>query len=752
MNYNQKNDETLLDEVNSSGSALTKEEQIRKQIEDFNKSDQIWGQLSGITYRDLLPYYEPIPFRNVIYGVESTKPSTFILPSKGQRGKVSPVKRKIAESEDYGTSTWNYDAISDGMISWITQTSVPTIKINTLTYSEYKLVGMWDGESKFQMKWRWASFPNSKVWRVLDERGNFNDVEDRFIKVSNRWDNSLNKKNVNRLKSALKEFKNDFVNTNNQFITTEWLNTNGYCDICDYLFDFQPNIILERKNDGCESESYHREGSRMANQSPVNLTMTMIKDAWYDSVVYDNTKNPRDVHTPAIESACFTKSDKFNPFLRNINTNIFGNEYNELDKYIYHFLTSCLINIDGTINIGYVNTFNNRYYNGVARPYDEKGTLLVQNQVADYIEHSKKNKNHLDNSFKKVFNMVEAILGYNRTTSDKIVGLNNQVIIDKWKLILDTETETLRNKLLSIGVDRPGNLGTINKLRLQQKELLYPVLLSTLGYTLENPNLSETHITDVLSKVIDIISESWHDYVWNFKIDLNENEKSSFKFSYTEQDWKEVLQGSDLNESDEPTFGPLYHFNGGNIEKIYAVFDNFYYDVIKPQLEEEYQDASTTSKERLKFLNYLRRKLGTKDLSLFVLFNTRDSILRKITEFDVGHLDPDSEGGVLRNKMWIFEFNKDNRHKFKVNQKSFELFWKEMMANTNDIISERWAEFIKNPSDETSKNLWMESDLVKKNLKIVLEYFGIEYDETCSFKNGTIQLDSYVNELEEIFE
>ena len=73
-----------------------------------------------------------------------------------------------------------------------------------------------------------------------------------------------------------------------------------------------------------------------------------------------------------------------------------------------------------------------------------------------------------------------------------------------------------------------------------------------------------------------------------------------------------------------------------------------------------------------------------------------------------------------------------------------------MMANTNDIESHRLNEWLTDRDNEDLKQTWMEADSVKKNLKIVVNYFGIEYDNDCSFTKGTVELDSYVNELDEV--
>ena len=183
MSYSKKIDKALLDRANLSGIVLTKEEQIRNVIENFNNSSSTWGTLEELTYRDLLFHYEPISFRDVQYNVKPVMSTTIFLPSKGQRGKSSVI-RTLNKNEDCGTSTWDYDSISDGFISWITQSSIPTLKINTDTYGEFKLVGIWDGESKFQLVWRWFSyFTDSKVWKILDEKGEFNEVENRYIKT-----------------------------------------------------------------------------------------------------------------------------------------------------------------------------------------------------------------------------------------------------------------------------------------------------------------------------------------------------------------------------------------------------------------------------------------------------------------------------------------------------------------------------------------------------------------------------------------
>jgi hypothetical protein len=103
MRYYKQIDETLLDEVNLSGAVLTKEEQIRKKIEDFNNSSDVWSDLGNITYRELLFHYEPIAFRDVQYQIQKVYSSNIFLPSKGQRGKTSLIRSNKNE-KDY---VWN---------------------------------------------------------------------------------------------------------------------------------------------------------------------------------------------------------------------------------------------------------------------------------------------------------------------------------------------------------------------------------------------------------------------------------------------------------------------------------------------------------------------------------------------------------------------------------------------------------------------------------------------------------------------
>jgi hypothetical protein len=83
--------------------------------------------------------------------------------------------------------------------------------------------------------------------------------------------------------------------------------------------------------------------------------------------------------------------------------------------------------------------------------------------------------------------------------------------------------------------------------------------------------------------------------------------------------------------------------------------------------------------------------------------------------------------------MWIFEFNKDNRHKFKLNQKSFDLFWKEMIANCNDTLNKRKIEFIEDSDNEAKEEDYNNAKKARENLKIVLSYFEIEYNSSYSY-------------------
>jgi hypothetical protein len=70
------------------------------------------------------------------------------------------------------------------------------------------------------------------------------------------------------------------------------------------------------------------------------------------------------------------------------------------------------------------------------------------------------------------------------------------------------------------------------------------------------------------------------------------------------------------------------------------------------------------------------------------------------------------------------------------------------MANHNDIFNRTKEEFagaLQNPNEfERLLNKMNEAKQALENLKHLLEYLGIQYDETTSYVNGNVKKEEYI--------
>jgi len=736
----------------------TKKELIAR-ITKFHKSGESSLIIDDIPYETYLELFSDIKPVDVILGVRKLPDSVLILASKRQRGKISEYHR----GTDFGNSTWNYDSICAGFISWITHTSIPVIKLNSSTLSEYGFLSKWDGESKALLKYVFINNPHTKLWKVLNGLEFTAEVKN-FTQNLNRFTTDTNMDVVNKLNEMFLEFqKHQEIKTNEnertEFIDYEWIITNQYESLIQSILQLKPTIIIQNLPASTESEAYNREGKHGQEQTPIHLTNSQVKDAWYDFTRFDVNQAPKELFYETIKNSCFVEGDKVNPFYREINSDIFSKgQYSGKDSYIYDFILSNLMTIDSekcSIEFGNV-TSDNEFYRGIARPYDENGANPIQRNVKNYhkmVENCTSTKTtKVNNKIKEKFELIEHIFGLDK--NNNILGGAGFRSKNICNLVIETQKptgdlESIRTHIGKYGIIRKGSMGKFAKL--YTKELEKIITIRVLEYFINNPSkfTNNSQITNVLQTIYHFVVENWINYVFKYEVRLDvpkEEKLPSYVPTYTSDEYKDA-QNLCKNSTplDKPIFGMLYGLIGGNLEKMFYVFDEFWANEVTPYLVDLYGDVSNTTKEMRDFKIYLRAHHGQSFVDDFKLYKTEGTETYGLSNHDIGHSDAESKGGLLRSKKWLAEEAKHNRYDYTTDSKDIEQYYRCLVANHNDNHQDFKLKYMETGDDEWFERV-SEAKQCLNNLKVLLEYLELSelFDQKLSYINGTVEKGSYI--------
>ena len=736
----------------------TKKELISR-ITEFHKSGNPSLVIDDIPYETYLQLFSDIKPVDVILGVRELPESVLILASVRQRGKVSDFHR----GTDFGNSTWNYDSICAGFISWITHTSVPVIKLNSSTLDEHGFLSKWDGESKALLKYTFLENPKTELWKVLDgieftsEVKNFNENLNRFTTdtnidvVTNLYEMFLKFQKEQETKSDEKE--------RTQFIDYNWMISNNYESLIQNILELKPTIIVQNLPASTESEAYNREGKHGQAQTPINLTNSQIRDAWYNFTRFDINSNPKELFLDTIRNSCFVESEKINPFYREINADIFSNgKYLGKDSYIYDFILSNLMKIDSercSVEFGNV-TPDNEFYRGIARPYDESGANPILNNVKQYhklLENcTSTTKERVNKKIKETFELIEHIFGLDK--NNNVVGGSGFRNKNICNLILEVQKptgdlESIRTHIKKYGIIRKGSMGKFAKLYTKELEKL--ITIRVIEYFINNPSkfTNNSQITNILQTVYHFVIEKWVNYAFNYQVRLDvprEEKLPSYIPTYTSDEYKDAQNlCKSSTPLDKPVFGMLYGLIGGNLEKMFYVFDEFWTDEVTPYLVDLYGDVTNTTKEMRDFKIHLRAHLGQSFVDDFELYKTEGNETYSLSNHDIGHSDAESKGGLLRSKKWLAEESTHNRYDYTTDTKDIEQYYRCLVANHNDNKQYFKLKYFKSELD-SDLVLLNKANRCLNNLKVLLEYLELSelFDSKLSYTNGTVEKGSYI--------
>lgn len=734
-------------------TAKNKLENLAKQILNSNDIENTYG----IAFGELLPLFSTKRLTEIRKKIVKRLELEFILASNRQRRKKSQIHDK---PEKYEGTTWNEDYISSALISWFTKTSIPTIKINLNTYQSDGVLTIWDGESKFQILWYFIINKAPDMFRVLNDDGTFTHQVSNFINHKERFRTSSNSHVISELEEMFIEARK----THTTYIGLEWMESNGFQTLINCLLELPGNCVFQNLSEMAEGEAYHREGSVGAKQSDVQLTNSQQTEAWYDITRYDDTHKPTNRFKSALTYSIF--NDETSTFFRDIYDDVHsGENYQGYEEYIYDFILTLLFRIKNgkRFEFGMPDSLQPYELSGIARPYD-KGTRLVQDRMIEYKEFltnpdvSPAEKEKFLTKLVEVFRLIEMVFGYPGPNQfDKYpagIGLRNSRIAGMVKptsakeksqgyySIKEKQTSELRDLLAEYGIVRDRGLGKIDKFILGNHLMIY-VICKSITYIIENKDVKNNQLTDIIYEIMSIVSKDWATYVFEYRITNNDD-----VLDYDSTDNNEVRRGVDekLLKSGIP-FGLYYTIAGGNLEKVAYVFIKFIKEIVEPKLDSIYISATSTSKEMRRFQTYLRTKVRIEPEKFFIYDTVNDEPL-KLDSFDIGHPDAESQGNILFHKQFLLEERGHNRHQFQTDSKDVLSYYRCLMANHNDVFNNTknaFASALQNPSEfEYTLNKMNESKQALQNLKYLLEYLDIQFDENASYVNGTVQKEEYI--------
>jgi hypothetical protein len=287
--------------------------------------------------------------------------------------------------------------------------------------------------------------------------------------------------------------------------------------------------------------------------------------------------------------------------------------------------------------------------------------------------------------------------------------------------------------------------------KLYTKELEKLITIRVLEYFINNPAkfTNNSQITTVLQSVYHFVIENWINYTFNYQVRLDvpkEEKLPSYIPTYTSDEYKDAQNlCKSTTPLDKPIFGMLYGLIGGNLEKMFYVFDEFWINEVTPYLVDLYGDVTNTTKEMRDFKIHLRAHHGQSFVDNFKLYKTEGNETYSLSNHDIGHSDAESKGGLLRSKKWLAEEAKHNRYDYTTDTKDIQQYYRCLVANHNDNKEYFKQKYFESELD-SDLALLNESTACLNNLKVLLEYLELSelFDQTLSYTKGTVEKSSYI--------
>lgn len=642
----------------------------------------------------------------------------FIISSAQQRWKYNILL------DDAHTTTWIQSHVNTAIISWLTRSVKPRVNINLYNWIANNMAGLWDGESKTLINIDFLE--NKKIFKVLDGNGDFTAEIKEFLEYKGKWVND-----VDLLTDAIFAFKDAYITTKDEYMTSSWLKKQGFAKLVHSIENLEVTVTLDYLTPSQESNIYRLSGECVAPQVQSQLSMSNVKTDLEPLLFYaDLLKKPLTWNELFKNSYIFDKNNKF--LYKDVTDSLYkrGNKpYKEMEAYLIFLFASFYV--DRNSNNGVRFSFpilekqaDSSFLKLMCRTTTNEtpGFDFVGNMCSSFSKHQ--NSAVLGTYVNSLYTILKYITKFNTiAANDEYVKIYNNID--------DSINEVAKRT----------NGTSKNKLKLRNANNIFNIIqYLTIGFINFTPNLKEHSISKVYKTILECFLANWIKFITS-EDSLKHIELDKKTNFYSEHNRKPdgLLDIAEYEELALETVGK-------------ATFD-FYELYVKDNLDNECGQEVSRPTER----NKLKRFIEGKRLdNNFQIYNPHGEITH-LSDFHVGHLLPESKGGSLQDKLWIFEnpLRGNDNGVYKFATKDMEKYYI-ACANATQNNLNKFNEVTEDINKATRPDI-EDSELSESQLKLRMEYNDIMNRKKClkalfEFHNLEYKVDLSITENDYIIE
>ena len=665
---------------------------------------------------------------------DKSKFNFFIIPSPTQRLK----QRLTAENTTSFSTTWNNQDMASALLSWMSGTIKPVVWLNVRLWDEYQVVLIYDGESKMHFAKNFID--NEKVFEVLQKKGKgyvFTSAIEDFkskLKIYEGYES-------NKIMTMLNEFKTQRHNNehSDEYLTSDWMKENGYDGLLDRLINHKVTVVLEDLHPGVEADVYQLLGSAGASQECSQLAMSHVKASMWEDLFHKDGK-------PDNELACLFDKMAINAkqlkrkvanvhedlFKQILNTN--GGGYKEWDVYLYNLFLFSFLHVDKSSNkllfttdLDYKDLMP-RFVRWKKRGHENGNVLFFKKRADAFDNLDLVEKQRLISQLKtKVIPKLNKLFIYistsdfqsqwRKSNGDPVKGYYKRInaeISKLWrknknKIKVSNSVRAILNFIKdSVGV----NIS----------------MLMTLEYLVSAEDLNENNVDDAYRIVLKTFVEKYPAYIFSRQTYAIAKDSDSLKKG--REVFTEKYPSGSYN-----SLGSLIAQLGAEVgmgmDTTANLMKHFFLDITVHELNEEYGDVLSTTKARRKLFDKWDLDGHKKDD--FAMINPHGDIFYE-SFMDIGHTKQHKDGNELTLTNFIVEQRDKNQQVYKDVDKNQVLYY--------SLSKIKLKESIKEALQNGNIDFIVELDKVRKTLDWLVDYHGIELDETLEFnEEGYIVLE-----------
>jgi len=660
---------------------------------------------------------------------DKSKFDFFIIPSPTQRLK----QRLTAEDTTSFSTTWNNQDMASALLSWMSGTIKPVVWLNVRLWDEYKVVLIYDGESKMHFVKNFID--NEKVFEVLQKKGKgyvfTSAIEDFKSKLKTYAEYESNK-----IMTMLNEFKTQRHKNehSDEYLTSDWMKKNGYDELLDRLRNHKVTVVLEDLHPGVEADVYQILGSAGASQECSQLAMSHVKASMWEDLFHKNGKPDNEL--ASLFDKMVINAKQLKRKVANVHPSLFKqilNEdergYKEWDVYLYNLFLFSFLHVDESSN-KLLFTTDLDYKNLIPRfvrwkkSADENGNVLFFKKRADAFDKlDLTEKQRLISQLKtKVIPKLNKLFIHISTSDFQALWRkgNDDPVKGYYKRI-NAEISKLWKKVKPIqGKKVPVSNSVRSVLNFVKDDVGVNIsMLMTLEYLVSAEDLNENNVDDAYRIVLKTFVEEYPKYI--FSRNTQGIAKDSDSLKKGRETFVEKYPSGTYN-----SLGSLIAQLGVEVsmgmDTTAHLMKQFFQDITVHELNEEYGDVLSTTKARRKLFDKWDLDGYKKDD--FAMINPHGDIFYE-SFMDIGHTKQHKDGNELTVTNFIVEERDKNQQVYKDVDKDQVLYY--------SLSKIKLEESIKEALQNGNIDFIVELDKVRKTLDWLVDYHGIELDETIEF-------------------